>query len=220
MMRSKFFIIILMILGLALPSSAQDNSLENAERPDTKAEPMKAVQVPIDKVIEILKDPRYKEEEKLDEQRNELMGVIKDIFDFEKISQLSLGRFRKKLNDEQMTRFIDHFTELLVDTYLNQVQKEFQNEEVEYVEQTYHPSDNERAQVKTLVVRKNTKIPVDYSLYIKDGRWRVYDIRVEGVSLIKNYRTQFEKILLNQSPDVLIEKLEKKNIDTDMEARK
>ncbi len=220
MMRSKFFIIILMILGLALPSSAQDNSLENAERPDTKAEPMKAVQVPIDKVIEILKDPRYKEEEKLDEQRDELMGVIKDIFDFEKISQLSLGRFRKKLNDEQMTRFIDHFTELLVDTYLNQVQKEFQNEEVEYVEQTYHPSDNERAQVKTLVVRKNTKIPVDYSLYIKDGRWRVYDIRVEGVSLIKNYRTQFEKILLNQSPDVLIEKLEKKNIDTDMEARK
>ncbi len=220
MMRSKFFIIILMILGLALPSSAQDNSLENAERPDTKAEPMKAVQVSIDKVIEILKDPRYKEEEKLDEQRDELMGVIKDIFDFEKISQLSLGRFRKKLNDEQMTRFIDHFTELLVDTYLKQVQKEFQNEEVEYAEQTYHPSDNERAQVKTLVVRKDTKIPVDYSLYIKDGRWRVYDIRVEGVSLIKNYRTQFEKILLNQSPDVLIEKLEKKNIDTDMEARK
>ena len=64
--------------------------------------------------------------------------------------------------------------------------------------------------VKTLVYRKGNKVPVDYSMYFHDGQWQVYDVKVEGVSLVKNYRTQFEKILLNESPQVLIDKVREK----------
>ncbi len=177
--------------------------------------PTEALRGPINEVIAVLKDPELQGPENKEVQREKIMAVVDDLFDFEKISRLALGRFRKKLDEKQMERFTELFTDLLAGTYLKQVQKEFQNEEVEYVEELAHPTDQERAQVKTIVLRKGTQIPIDYSMYLKDGGWRVYDVKVEGVSLIKNYRTQFEKILLNDPAEVLIEKLEKKTGDTE-----
>lgn len=199
--------IILLAIAPAVPA---------AEAP---TEPMAALRGPIDKVVSILKDPELKGPEKQDEQRQAIVDVVEKIFDFEKISRLALGRFRRTFNDQQMERYTELFTDLLIETYLNQVQKEFQNEEVTYLEQMYHPSDSERAMVKTLILRKNTEVPVDYSMYSADGSWRIYDVKVEGVSLVKNYRTQFEKILLQKSPDALIEKLEKKGIDSQIETK-
>jgi phospholipid transport system substrate-binding protein len=199
--------IILLAIAPAVPA---------AEAP---TEPMAALRGPIDKVVSILKDPELKGPEKQDEQRQAIVDVVEKIFDFEKISKLALGRFRRTFNDQQMERYTELFTDLLIETYLNQVQKEFQNEEVTYLEQMYHPSDSERAMVKTLILRKNTEVPVDYSMYSADGSWRIYDVKVEGVSLVKNYRTQFEKILLQKSPDALIEKLEKKGIDSQIETK-
>lgn len=197
--------IILLAIAPAVPA---------AEAP---TEPMAALRGPIDKVVSILKDPELKGPDKQDEQRQAIVDVVEKIFDFEKISKLALGRFRRTFNDQQMERYTELFTDLLIETYLNQVQKEFQNDEVTYLEQMYHPSDSERAMVKTLILRKNTEVPVDYSMYSADGSWRIYDVKVEGVSLVKNYRTQFEKILLQKSPDALIEKLEKKGIDSQIE---
>ena len=199
--------IILLAIAPAIPA---------AEAP---TEPMAALRGPIDKVVSILKDPELKGPDKQDEQRQAIVDVVEKIFDFEKISRLALGRFRRTFNDQQMERYTELFTDLLIETYLNQVQKEFQNEEVTYLEQMYHPSDSERAMVKTLILRKNTEVPVDYSMYSADGSWRIYDVKVEGVSLVKNYRTQFEKILLQKSPDALIEKLEKKGIDSQIETK-
>ncbi len=202
----KRLILILIIILMAIPPAMSASS--------EPQEPLAALRGPIDQVISILKDPELKSPEKEDEQRQAIVKVVEKIFDFEKISKLALGRFRRTFNDQEMERYTELFTDLLIDTYLNQVQKEFQNDEVTYLEQMYHPSDSERAMVKTLIQRKNTDIPIDYSMYITDGKWRIYDVKVEGVSLVKNYRTQFEKILLQKSPDALIEKLEKKGIDS------
>lgn len=202
----KRLILIPIIILMAIPPAMSASS--------EPQEPMAALRGPIDQVISILKDPKLKSPEKEDEQRQAIVEVVEKIFDFEKISKLALGRFRRTFNDQEMERYTELFTDLLIDTYLNQVQKEFQNDEVTYLEQMYHPSDSERAMVKTLIQRKNADIPIDYSMYIADGKWRIYDVKVEGVSLVKNYRTQFEKILLQKSPDALIEKLEKKGIDS------
>ncbi len=202
----KRLILILIIVLMAIPPAMSASSAPQ--------EPMAALRGPIDQVISILKDPDLKAPEKEDEQRKAIVEVVEKIFDFEKISKLALGRFRRTFNDQEMERYTELFTDLLIDTYLNQVQKEFQNDEVTYLEQMYHPSDSERAMVKTLIQRKNADIPIDYSMYIADGKWRIYDVKVEGVSLVKNYRTQFEKILLQKSPEALIEKLEEKGIDS------
>ena len=190
-------------LGMALPAASKDNGQGAATD---------AVRNRIENVIDILKDPAYDEAgpEKLEEQRRKILKQVDGFFDFEKISQLALGRFRRQFSQEEMKTFADLFTDLLTNTYLKQVQEEFESEKVDYLEEVHHPSDKERVMVKTLVFRKGNKVPVDYSMYLEDGQWQVYDVKVEGVSLVKNYRTQFEKILLNESPRVLIDKVREK----------
>ena len=191
-------------LALGMPALGQD---DKAGGPATQA-----VRKRIENVIDILKDPAYDGagSEKLAEQRRKILNEVDGFFDFQRISQLALGRFRQKFNAQEMKTFTDLFTDLLTNTYLKQVQEEFENEQVDYLEEIHHPSDKERVMVKTLVYRRGNKVPVDYSMYVADGQWQVYDVKVEGVSLVKNYRTQFEKILLNESPKVLIEKVREK----------
>jgi len=194
-------IIIVLCLGfMILPALAQASQATNE------------VRAAIDEVISILKAPQYQDKTKKEEQKEELWKVIRKVFDFRKISELSLANYRKKFTDEQMTRFSDLFADLLSDTYLKRVQEEFKNEEVKYLDEVIHPNDKSRVLVKTLIHRENVEIPVDYSMWLNNGVWRVYDIKVEGVSLVKNYRTQFQDILLKKSPAQLIEQLEKKNI--------
>ena len=194
-------IIIVLCLGfMILPALAQASQATNE------------VRVAIDEVIGILKAPQYQDKAKKEEQKEELWKVIRKVFDFRKISDLSLANYRKKFTDEQMTKFSDLFADLLSDTYLKRVQEEFKNEEVKYLDEVIHPNDKSRVLVKTLIHRENVEIPVDYSMWLNNGVWRVYDIKVEGVSLVKNYRTQFQDILLKKSPVQLIEQLEKKKI--------
>jgi len=194
-------IIIVLCLGfMILPALAQASQATNE------------VRAAIDEVISILKAPQYQDQAKKEAQKEELWKVIRKVFDFRKISELSLANYRKKFTDEQMTRFSDLFADLLSDTYLKRVQEEFKNEEVKYLDEVIHPNDKSRVLVKTLIHRENVEIPVDYSMWLNNGVWRVYDIKVEGVSLVKNYRTQFQDILLKKSPAQLIEQIEKKNI--------
>ncbi len=190
-------------LGMALPAASRDTG----QGPATDA-----VRSRIENVINILKDSAYDDAgpEKLEEQRLKILEEVDGFFDFERISQLALGRFRRKFNEAETKTFTKLFTDLLTSTYLKQVQEEFESEKVDYLEEIHHPSDKERVMVKTLVFRKGNKVPVDYSMYLENGKWQVYDVKVEGVSLVKNYRTQFEKILLNESPQVLIDKVREK----------
>ena len=165
---------------------------------------------PIDEVISILKDPQYQDEAQKEVQREKLWDVITKVFDFDKISQLALGKYRKKFDDPKMAEYTEAFTKLIGNTYLKKIQGEFKNEKVKYLEEI-PGSKPDKAMVKTLIVRENAEIPVDYSMWLNNGNWRIYDVRVEGVSLVKNYRNQFTKILFKDSPDQLIERIKKKN---------
>jgi len=170
--------------------------------------PMASLQKPMDEVIRLLKDPQYKGEAKKEEQGDKIWVVIESIFDFKKISQLALGKFRKKFSPKEMDEFSGLFSDLLGKTYLRKVQKEFQNEKVTYLEETTLKKG--RALVKTTIVRENLVIPVNYNMWANKGVWRIYDVKVEGVSLVKNYRTQFQNILFKKKPAQLIEQVRKK----------
>ncbi len=204
----KRIVMILVAAGMALAMALPALGAEGDQQTTTPA--TDAVRQRIDTVVDILQDPAYDTPEKLDEQRRKILEEVDGFFDFQKISQLALGRFRRKFSQEETETFTKLFTDLLTNTYLKQVQEEFENEKVEYLEEIHHPSDKERVIVKTLVYRGGNKVPVDYSMYLAEGKWQVYDVKVEGVSLVKNYRTQFEKILLNESPQVLIDKVREK----------
>jgi len=196
---NKFLFLVFVCVVIALPA------------PAPAAEPTDTLQLHIDEVVSILKDPQYQTDAQKDQQREKIWKIIHQIFDFERISKLSLGKYWKDFNPKQLKEFTDLFTDLLGDTYLKKIQGEYKNEKVNYLSQEIgSDSNSDKAQVKTEIVRENVKIPVDYSLWNNKGVWRIYDVKIEGVSLVKNYRNQFQKILLNKTPDNLIEKLKNK----------
>ncbi len=172
-------------------------------------EPMEALKGPLEESLSLLKDPVYQDPSRKDEQRDKIWQLIESVFDFNEVSRRALARNWRQFNPDQQKEFVDLFTKLLGNTYLNQVQEAYKDESVAYDSQEIHDS-KPLARVKTRILSKKGDIPVDYSLKQRDGRWRIYDVRVEGVSLVKNYRTQFDELLMKESPEELIERLKQK----------
>jgi phospholipid transport system substrate-binding protein len=171
-------------------------------------DPQATLKAAIDKGIAILKDPQYQGTEKQEIQREKFWTEIRQMFDFDELSRRALARNWRRFSPDEKKRFTKVFSELLGNTYVEKIQREFQNQEVVYVSQ--ERVKETRAIVKTKVVKDDIEIPIDYRLHNKKGPWKVYDVYVEGVSLVQNYRTQFNKVLINQSPEQLIQRLQKK----------
>jgi phospholipid transport system substrate-binding protein len=161
----------------------------------------------INKIIEILKDPALKGEAAIQQRRESLRKVIYEQFNFERMSQLCLGKYWKDRSDEEKKVFIELFGKLLEETYLSKIEG-YTNEKVEYLKEAV---TDKKAQINTRIITEKIEIPIDYRLYQeKDGSWRVYDLIIEGVSLVGNYRSQFDEILQRGTYEKLIEELKKK----------
>jgi phospholipid transport system substrate-binding protein len=172
-------------------------------------EPMATIKAPIDAVIAILNDPQYKVAGTKSVQRDEIWNNIKPMFDFDEIAKRAVARHWSDFNDAEKTAFSDVFAQFLGNTYIDKIQGEYHNEQIVYLGQDFYADTY--AEVKTQIVRETLKIPVNYRMLKGgDGQWKVYDIIVEGVSLVKNYRTQFASILSKDKPAQLIQQLNDK----------
>lgn len=171
-------------------------------------QPMETLKLPINDVLAILKDPQYKDAGKKSLQRDRIFETVRGLFDFPTITRLSLGKYRKTFTPEQLNDLIDTFTELLGKTYINKMLSEFKGEEIVYLSEDLLTI--KKAIVKTLILRDPGDMAVNYRLRLHNGVWSVYDVSVDGISLVKNYRTQFSQILFKETPEALIEKLKKK----------
>ena len=176
-----------------------------------QATPLDDIKGPIENGMALLKDPKYTGKTQLQEQRDKIWELIRDIFDFRIISMMALAREWKAFTPKQQDEFTEAFTELLKNSYLNKIQGQFHDEEVVFLGQDM--LTDKKAVVKTKVLRQQTETPIDYKVVLSQGKWRIYDINVEGISLIKNYRTQFKTILAKDSPEELIKRIREKNVD-------
>ncbi|HSO18842.1 MAG TPA: ABC transporter substrate-binding protein [Desulfosarcina sp.] len=174
-------------------------------------EPMDVLKRPMDEALAVLRDPRYETDDPAQkaEQREKFWAIVEPVFDFEEVSKRTLARNWSQFDASQQKRFVDVFSDLLGNIYVDRIQGGYSDETIEFDEQYIHDS-RPLAVVKTFIVSERNRIPVDYSLIKTDGTWRVYDVKVEGISLIKNYRSQFKEILSKESPDELIERLKEK----------
>jgi len=175
-------------------------------------EPMATIKAPVDTVISILNDPKYKDVGAKSAQRDEIWKVVKPMFDFEEIAKRAVARNWSDFKDAEKKAFTDVFAQFLGNTYIDKIQGEYHNEQIVYLEQDFY--SDIYAEVKTQIVRETLATPVNYRMLKgKDGKWRVYDIIVEGVSLVKNYRTQFTSILSKEKPAQLIQRLNDKLVE-------
>jgi phospholipid transport system substrate-binding protein len=161
----------------------------------------------IERVLKIL-DPDAKQDGKSEERRGAIRKVASETFDFREISQRSLARHWQSRTPTEKEEFTALFADLLERSYIGQIEQYSGGEKIQYVAETV---DGSQAQVRTkLITKQGTEIPVDYRLHNVSGNWLVYDVSIEGVSLVSNYRAQFDRIIRGSSYQQLAEKLKAK----------
>ena len=134
------------------------------------------------------------------------MEIVLERFDFFEMSKRVLGSQWRKLSSNEQQEFVDLFTTLLEHAYIGKIEN-YSNQKVEFMDQRIK---GERAQVKTLLTDQEVSIPVSYIMILKEGNWMVYDIIVEGVSLVRNYMDQFKEILRTDGYASLLKQLQDK----------
>lgn len=172
------------------------------------AQPLETLKVAVDEAVKILNNSQYKDEAQNKTQRDDIWKVIRQVFDLEGIAQITLARNWRRFNQTEKNEFTEVFGRFLGNTYVEKIQSGFSGQKVEYLEQ--EKITDTKAFVKTKIIKDSREIPVDYRMHKVGADWKVYDVIIEGVSLVKNYRTQFNSILMKETPKELIETIKKK----------
>jgi phospholipid transport system substrate-binding protein len=178
-----------------------------AASPATAGAPTEQLRGAVDRVLKTLEDPSLKGEGKLNDRRLAVRKIANEIFDFGEIAKRSLARHWQPLSEAQRTEFVGLFADLLERSYISKIET-YGGEKIQY---TAERVDGDLATVSTRIVTKNgTEVPIDYRMTKRSDRWLVYDVSIEGVSLVSSYRTQFNKIIQTSSYNELVAKLRNK----------
>jgi phospholipid transport system substrate-binding protein len=175
--------------------------------PGEAGAPTDAMKTTIDEVLKIIREKELKQPAKSEERRQQLEKVVGARFDYHEMSRRALGAPWNTLSDQDKQEFVSLFRTLLTNSYADKIET-YSGEGVQYVNER---TEKDYAEVRTKVLSGKTEIPLDYRLINKAEDWRVYDVVVDGVSLVNNYRGQFTKILRASSYSDLVEQLRKKS---------
>lgn len=174
--------------------------------PQAAGSATEAVKHTIDEVIRLLKDRELQAPGKAQERRRRLEQVIGERFNYRETATRALGSHWQRLNDKEKNEFVELFQRLLAKTYAGKIEG-YAGEQVSYLGERV---TGEYAEVRTKIVSANAEIPLDYRLLNREGDWRAYDVVVDGVSLVSNYRGQFARMLRSASFADVLEQLRKK----------
>ncbi|MBI4522728.1 MAG: ABC transporter substrate-binding protein [Deltaproteobacteria bacterium] len=171
--------------------------------------PTEQVRTTVDKVVAILQNPELKSESKREERRNQLRQAIYPRFDFTEMAKRALGSHWGRRTTEEQREFVKHFSELLEKSYVDQIDS-YNSEKIAYVREV---QDKDRAEVDTKILgRKGEALPVNYKLHLVNGEWKVYDVVIENISLVNNYRSQFNRVIATSSYEELIRRLKQQEL--------
>ena len=170
----------------------------------------------VDRIVHILTDPELQGPDNCALRRQRVMDVAKDRFDFVEMSQRVLGRQWRKLSAGQRDHFVGLFTTLLEHAYIGKIE-DYSEQKVRFTNQRIK---GDRAQVDMDIIDRDVVIPVSYVMILKDSTWMVYDVVVEGVSLVRNYMEQFREIIRKDGYSSLLERVEEKITELEKSAGK
>jgi len=175
--------------------------------PVSAGAPLDTVQTNINKVLDVLRDPKLKTESAKEIKKEKLDALYEQLFDEVELSRRSLGGNWNKLNPAQRQEFIHLYRQMLEKAYLDRILS-YTNEKIVFSKEIM--LSNNQAEVQAKLITSSREIPVFCRVIQKDGVWKVYDVGAENVSLVQNYRSQFNSILANHTPDQMLEMMRKK----------
>ncbi len=166
------------------------------------------LKVQIDRVIQVLNDPELKADAKIEDRRAAVRRIANDIFDFRETTQRSLGPHWQGRTPAERDEIVALFADLLERSYIGKIET-YNGEKILFLGDTV---EGGQATVRTrLVTKQGTEVPVDYRMHRKGDRWLTYDVSIEGISLVANYRAQFNRIIQSSSYAGLVQKLKTKH---------
>ena len=163
------------------------------------------LKISMDKVIALLSDDSLKAPEKTLERRGMIFDVLRGCFDYAEMGKRSLGRHWKDISEEDQDKFVDAFSKLMQNSYILKIER-YSDEQVIFKGER---TKGKYYYVYTDIVSSEKKIPINYSMHAVGNNWLVYDVIIEGVSLVKNYRTQFAQTMQKESFAGLMGKINK-----------
>jgi phospholipid transport system substrate-binding protein len=193
--RTQFGVTILLLAVFLLPMQV------------LAATAKETVEVQVNKVLKALSDPGFKDQPR-DAKIAKIRSIVNEIFDYTELSKRTLGREWPKFNAQQQNEFVKLFGDLLEKTYADRLLS-YSNEKVVF-EKESTLRENQVEVTSNVVTADGKKIPLDYRMIQKEGNWRVYDVIIEGISLVKNYRDQFRDIMAKDSPEEVLKMLRDK----------
>lgn len=168
--------------------------------------PLAVVKANVTEVLKVLREEFPDKAEKNALKRGRVWDIANRMFDFRELSRRTLGKNWAQLTAQQQDEFTDLFSTHLGNVYMDRILA-YTDEKVVFDRER---KKRNRALVYSRVITNAAEIPINYSMIEKGGAWRVYDVVIEGVSLVSNYRSQFTEILQKEGPDHLIGVLRKK----------
>ena len=181
-------------LGISVSANASSNDA------------MTEVRATVDQVLQILKSPEYKAA--AGQRRQKLREVIGGHFDFTDMSRSALGIHWKGLSDQQRSEFVRLFTSLMEAAYMSRIEN-YSGQQVQFLKEI--PEDAGYTEVYTNIVQQGAQpIGVNYRLKQTDSGWKVYDVLIDGISLVGNYRNQFNRVINSKGYDGLVEQIKTK----------
>lgn len=176
--------------------------------PLNQTDPLSLIKNGTQEALQILHQSQTGQAAPLKARRGQILKIVSHYFNFDEMSRSALGHPWKEQTPQKRQEFVDLFTQLLFNTYVDRLQNYTgSNQQVSYDSQQIN---GDYAVVDTHVFFEGKNVPLDYRLHKTNGKWKVYDVVVEGISLVANYRSQFSSILANESFDAMLQKLRTK----------
>ena len=169
--------------------------------------PLDTVKANVNSVLEVLRDPKLQGEAGKKVKEQKIQVAAEKLFDFVELSKRTLGLNWNGFSPEQRKEFVKLFESILKDAYVDKITA-YTNEQVNFAKEV--ALSETTVEVQSIIIYRGGQVPINYRVIKKENDWKVYDVVIEGVSLVSNYRTQFREILGNNPPEKLLETLRKK----------
>jgi len=158
----------------------------------------------IDQILQVLEDPALKGSVRAADRHRAVRQITDEIFDFEETARRAMAQHWRSLTPAQRSEFVETFSDLIERAYMSKIEL-YSGEKIQY------PGERVEGDVATVATRiltkKGAEVPIDYRMLKRGERWRVYDVSIEGVSLVASYRTQFNNVIRTSSYDELLRKM-------------
>jgi len=198
-MLQSIILLVVLLLTVSVFTIATGGSASATEKP------MDQLQVAVDDILKILQSAELKGPEKKDERHQLVLNIVADMFDFREMARSSLGQSWNTLTPEEKDTFVGLFTTLVEQRYIGKIDS-YDNQKVVYKKQLVK---GDKAMVYTAIIDKDLEIPIVYRLEKNKGKWLINDLKIENVSLIVNYRRDFDSIIRKEQFAGLVEKISK-----------